>query len=216
MINKNKNDKTQYFNLNIQICSLRPNRHLNITNIHPGINYGYNNSIYSIGSFKYEAINTDFSIPSLNNDVTDYHLELINNSMCMNLQEGGGGGFISIGFISTEHQTKCSIAGKKAFLLKLQTDPEFKNRFSKKIADANRRRITSGEKTWTNYDWTGKHHSEESIEKIKSTKAGTGIGEQNSQYGTCWITRDSENKKIKLSALSEWLELGWIKGRNTN
>lgn len=80
LINKNKNDKTQYFNLNIQICSLRPNRYLNITNIHPGINYGYNNSIYTIGSFKYEAINTDFNIPSLNNDVTDYHLELINNS----------------------------------------------------------------------------------------------------------------------------------------
>ena len=80
LINKNKNDKTQYFNLNIQICSLRPNRHLNITNIHPGINYGYNNSIYSIGSFKYEAINTDFTIPSLNNDVKDYRLELINNS----------------------------------------------------------------------------------------------------------------------------------------
>lgn len=80
LVNKNKNDKAQYFNLNIQICSLRPNRHLNINNIHPGINYGYNNSIYSIGSFKYEAINTDFSIPSLNNDVTDYHLELINNS----------------------------------------------------------------------------------------------------------------------------------------
>jgi DNA-directed RNA polymerase subunit L len=80
LINKNKNDKIQYFNLNIQICSLRPNRHINITNIHPGINFGYNNSIYSIGSFKYEAINTDFSIPSLNNDVKDYHLELINNS----------------------------------------------------------------------------------------------------------------------------------------
>lgn len=80
LINKNKNDKTQYFNLNIQICSLRPNRHLNINNIQPGINYGYNNSIYSIGSFKYYSINTDFSIPSLNNDVKDFHLELINNS----------------------------------------------------------------------------------------------------------------------------------------
>lgn len=80
LINKNTNDKNLYFNTNIQICSLRPNRYININNIKPGINYGYNNSIYSIGSFKYEAINTDFNIPSLNNNVTDYHLELINNS----------------------------------------------------------------------------------------------------------------------------------------
>lgn len=80
LVNKNTNDKTQYFNNNIQICSLRPNRYISINNIKPGINYGYNNSIYSIGSFKYEAINTDFTIPSLNNEVKDYHLELINNS----------------------------------------------------------------------------------------------------------------------------------------
>jgi DNA-directed RNA polymerase subunit L len=80
LINKNINDKTKYFNINIQICSLRPNRYISINHIKPGINYGYNNSIYSIGSFKYEAINTDFTVPSLNNEGKDYHLELINNS----------------------------------------------------------------------------------------------------------------------------------------
>jgi DNA-directed RNA polymerase subunit L len=80
LINKNKTDKTIYFNNNIQICSLRPNRYLNINNIKPNIDYGYNNCIYSIGSFKYKAINTDFNIASLNNDVSDYLIELINNS----------------------------------------------------------------------------------------------------------------------------------------
>ena len=67
LINKNKNDKLKYFNLNIQICSIKPNRYININNIKPDINYGYNNAIYSIGSFKYEVINTDFIIPSLKN-----------------------------------------------------------------------------------------------------------------------------------------------------
>jgi len=80
LINKNKNDKTKYFNINMQLCSLKPNRYLNINNIKPDINYGYNNAIYSMGSFKYEAINTDFTIPSLKNSITDFSLEFINNS----------------------------------------------------------------------------------------------------------------------------------------
>jgi hypothetical protein len=32
---------------------------------------------------------------------------------------------------------------------------------------------------------------------MSENKKGTGIGETNSQYGTCWITKDGENKKIK-------------------
>jgi len=80
LINKNKNDKTKYFNLNIQLCSLKPNKYLNINNIKPDINYGYNNAIYSMGSFKYEAINTDFSIASLQNTITDFSIEFVNNS----------------------------------------------------------------------------------------------------------------------------------------
>ena len=78
--NKNKNDKNIYFNLNIQICSLKPNCYINISDIYINRDYGYNNAIYTLGSFKNKAINTDFTIPSLNNIVKDFHLELINNS----------------------------------------------------------------------------------------------------------------------------------------
>lgn len=78
--NKNKNDKKIYFNMNIQICSLKPNRFINISDIYINKDYGYNNAIYSLGSWKYKAINTDFNIASLNNNVKDFSLELINNS----------------------------------------------------------------------------------------------------------------------------------------
>lgn len=78
--NKNKNDKKVYFNLNIQICSLKPNRFINISDIFINKDYGYNNSIYSLGSWHYKAINTDFNISSLNNNVKNFNLELINNS----------------------------------------------------------------------------------------------------------------------------------------
>jgi DNA-directed RNA polymerase subunit L len=80
LINKNKNDTKKYFNGNIQICSLKPNRYLNITNIKLNIDYGYNNAVYTIGSFKYEIINIDFNISSLNNTLKDFRFELINNS----------------------------------------------------------------------------------------------------------------------------------------
>ncbi len=78
--NKNKNDKNIYFNLNIQICSLKPNRFINISDIYINKDYGFNNAIYSLGSWKYKAINTDFKISSLNNNIKDFNLELINNS----------------------------------------------------------------------------------------------------------------------------------------
>ncbi len=38
-------------------------------------------------------------------------------------------------------------------------------------------------------------------------------GEKNSQYGTCWITKDKENKKIKKEELEYYISLGWSKGR---
>ena len=38
-------------------------------------------------------------------------------------------------------------------------------------------------------------------------------GEKNSQYGTCWIHNDVENKKIKKDELCTYINLGWIKGR---
>ena len=35
-------------------------------------------------------------------------------------------------------------------------------------------------------------------------------GEKNSQYGSMWITKDFENKKIKKN---EPIPIGWVKGR---
>lgn len=38
-------------------------------------------------------------------------------------------------------------------------------------------------------------------------------GEKNSQYGTCWIHNNKENKKIQKEDLEYWLSNGWINGR---
>ena len=40
----------------------------------------------------------------------------------------------------------------------------------------------------------------------------SGKGEKNSQYGTCWIHKNNEQKKIKKDELNTFIEQGWKKG----
>ncbi len=80
LVNKNKNDHTVYFNKNILICTLKSNKFINLSSIKINKEFGYNNHAYSIGTHKYKAINTDFTIPSLNNTITDFHIEFTNNA----------------------------------------------------------------------------------------------------------------------------------------
>jgi DNA-directed RNA polymerase subunit L len=74
------NSKNNDFNPNILICTLKPNKYLSINNITINQDYGFNNNIFSLGSFKYEIINTDFNSLSLNTNCTDFQLELIPNA----------------------------------------------------------------------------------------------------------------------------------------
>ena len=64
-------------------------------------------------------------------------------------------------------------------------------------------------------DWTNKKHSENTKKKM-SKKASEKIGSKSSQFGTCWITKDNENKKIKKENLDEWINQDWIKGRRVH
>ena len=61
--------------------------------------------------------------------------------------------------------------------------------------------------------WKDKKHSEESKKKMSESSKGKAKGELNGSFGTCWITKDSENKKIKKEELEYYLSLNWIKGR---
>ena len=58
-------------------------------------------------------------------------------------------------------------------------------------------------------------HSEETKLKMRKTKQEnhSQLGEKNSQYGTCWIHNNKENKKIPKDQLSKYENLGWVKGR---
>lgn len=80
------------------------------------------------------------------------------------------------------------------------------------LVDINDERLINGELT---YFWKGRKHTEETKNKIKNTMIlqNHQKGEKNSQYGTCWIYNDVENKKIQKSDLDNYISLGWKQGR---
>jgi hypothetical protein len=134
--------------------------------------------------------------------------ELLSHKECLNLKEGGDGGRV----LSDESFNNFQTAGTLAFQDKIKNDPDFRASFSESISLSNKE-IKRGWGKNPNYDWTGRKHSPETIEKMKQSAIGRGTGQDNSQWGTCWINKDGDALKIKADRLSEFLDQGWLKGR---
>ena len=133
--------------------------------------------------------------------------DMITDSNCMNLCVGGQGGFIS-----KEGQKRGAIAGGKARALRMLVDENFRIKMNE-ISSVNL--INFNNSGLRNHkSFKNKTHSEKS-KQLMSDKAKKRTSEQNSQYGTCWITKDGENKKIKKEDLDLYQLDGWIKGRKT-
>lgn len=134
------------------------------------------------------------------------NLDEISKIECMNMRVGGCGGY--------------SKKANDAYLHKLHNDEEFRENLSVKARENNLRLIEEGKlKTWTkgdNYDRSGLEHTNETKNKMSESKKGQGIGKSNSQYGTCWITRDGENKKINKEFIDDYINDGWIRGRKVS
>lgn len=65
-------------------------------------------------------------------------------------------------------------------------------------------------------DLSRRANTPDAIAKKKATwkKNNRGVGEKNSQFGTCWITHtEFGNKKISKNELDKFLTLGYTKGR---
>lgn len=129
--------------------------------------------------------------------------DLLKDPMCMNLSVGGEGGLHN-----EEHYKKWQLAGAiaggkvtvKNLHFRQVHDAEYRKRWLQSLKDAN------------NVGFTGKKHKEETKEKMSKTHKNNNhqVGEKNSQYGTCWITNDKENKKIKKG---DMIPNGWRLGR---
>ncbi len=139
--------------------------------------------------------------------------DLLNNPMCMNLQPGGGGGIIS-----EKHLKDFCEAGNKVFQEKLK-DESYRNEFINKTKTSREKALLKYKELYESGDlipdyFSGKKHSQESIEKMKSADR---TGEKNSQFGTVWISHpDLGIKKIKKEDIIAFESDGWRRGRVNN
>lgn len=149
----------------------------------------------------------------------DLEIDLINKigMFCLkqgpltNLTEGGTGGNKLIGKTDEE-----------MFLLKNKISNSIKNwhkinhEYFKKVFDkgneTRKRKYKTGELKGSFF---GKNHNYKTIKLMQETAKldKRGQKENNSQYGTCWITKEGINRKIKKKDINNWIVEGWSKGR---
>jgi len=162
---------------------------------------------YGRDNFKFEILEQFNSrqelIQAEVNLITEQDLR---NPNCLNLKSGGQGGFISTE--QQEHRSKCA---NKRLNEKLQNDEAFRREWKTNLINGLKRSYSEGRKDrkWGK-NWLGLKHTEKTIEKMKESHKNQGKGIKNSQYGTCWITDEYQNKKIIKGDL---IPEGWRLGR---
>jgi hypothetical protein len=134
---------------------------------------------------------------------------------CINLVVGGEGGFIS------EIAKLGRIATNK--ILEERYGDNYTSKMLKEYHDnlSEEERLKRGENIknglkrigHNHATFTDKKHSDESKQKMSESMKGKGTGKSNSQYGTCWVTNETENKKIKKELLPDYESEGWCRGR---
>jgi group I intron endonuclease len=154
-----------------------------------------------IENFKIEYLEFfDNRIDLANREKKLVNEELLKDPMCINLVFGGSGGYIS-----PDGYKK----GAKRMNEVLWSNPEWvdkKRKLSKEYATNNPKGFAVTKVGGGKY-WIGKHHSNESKIKIGEANSIHQKGESNSQFGTCWITNGTDNKKIRKTDLhlySDW------------
>lgn len=134
--------------------------------------------------------------------------ELLKDPNCMNLKLGGEGGW---GSLSKEQLQLGGKNGNLALTKRLKVDNILKEKFRLNAIKQLERLYKLGKVKHDNFK--GKYHSNETKQKMSLAKKGKGIKENNSQFGTCWITNGIDNKKIKKENLEYFISLDWKLGR---
>jgi len=127
---------------------------------------------------------------------------LLSDKLCMNLKEGGQGGFIS----EEHHRKMCENASKKT--IENWKNPDYRNKTILNLSEKAKKRFNDGIAKIPN--WVGKNHKESSKKLIGEKSSVNQTGNKNSQFGTCWITNGIDNKKIYKGDL---IPNGWMLGR---
>ena len=142
------------------------------------------------------------------------NLDEIAKEKCMNIMIGGQGGYHKNCFGGKEGNSRGGLIAGNIHKVKIKNDPEFRKRVSKNVSIGNKKAYKEGRrKKGVFCDWTGRKHKEESKKLIGQKSSIHQKGSGNSQYGTCWIYKGKENKKIKKEELNDYMKRGWDTGR---
>ena len=136
--------------------------------------------------------------------------ELLKEELCLNLKNGGEGGWKNINQDKEKHRADSARGGSKSGAKnwkKHHSEMSFEERLRRSKLAAKTKR-----KNETHQSFLGKSHSAETKKKMSSTnkERGNHIGEKNSQFGSMWISNGLEAKKIKNT---DSIPEGWHRGR---
>jgi len=139
-------------------------------------------------------------------------IDLVERKDTYNLTVGGSGGWYAVN-TNEELRKEKNAEAARSMNSKTWNDEKFVERAKKRASETFRRLHAEGK--IKPHDWSGKKHTENTIENMRRSHAGKHDGEKNSQFNTCWIysLEKKENKKINRGSLDEWLEKGWLLGR---
>lgn len=133
-------------------------------------------------------------------------LNEVSKKNCMNLMVGGNGGSQL-----PEKQRNWILAGNKGYIDKMKNNDEFRKKITNRLILQTKENHKNGKYKYNNF--TNKNHSDETKKLMSESHKIVSAGERNSQYGTCWITRNGINKKIQKSDLEFFNIDGWVRGR---
>ena len=134
--------------------------------------------------------------------------ELLANQLNMNLKFGGEGGWDHVEISPEELKERQRNGGKSSGK---RNGPL--NGFKSGLGSEHIRK-KSAETINDRYEkWNIWHKGIKRSAKTKERNSLASKGEKNSQYGTCWVCKNDEVKKVPKEELQKWLSLGWQKGR---
>ena len=113
-----------------------------------------------------------------------------------------------------------SFGGRKCVQLMLENQ-EWSEHVRKQISIGMKRAWKEHPEKWDNEfpnPFEGKHHTEESKQKMREKNTILLRGERNGSFGTVWIYNESleQNKKVKKEQAEDFLKQGWKLGRKMN
>ena len=155
---------------------------------------------YGRENFKREILEVLTSRDALKAREAEFVNEALRSDpLCLNLKNGGeGGGRIW----NAEHLKKFKAGNAKGGKITGAINGASKFKQLNKSGRLNPARFRN------------KNHTDDTKRKMSLSHRGKHNGENNSQFGTCWVTNGAKPIKIKKELLVEYIANGYVRGRS--